>query len=172
MPELVPWAYWNQLDDPMTADGRPDENRIFNCGAEAVAEIVWYTHGVELPADYFKDRIRGESYQGYLYTGDLVTALTRWGGVPAQEWQADAYTATGRIAMALDNARPVIVLLYIDPANENSGHFCTAIGYDTDNIILADPWGGYRRAIGWAEFQSVWWKGWAVEAFIHRHPEL
>lgn len=170
MGELQPWSYWNQLTDTFTADYRPPDDPWNDCGNECVAMCVMFVHGVELPADYFRDRIDGEGSRGYMYTPGLVHALTRWGGVAAQQFDEDANATTGRICYAIDDGRPCVLLLrWTD--DWNTGHFVCAIGYDSDNLYLADPYGGYRRVMPWGDFGN-WYKGEGIEVLMHRHPEL
>lgn len=166
--ELQPWSYWDQTND-WTADGRPDENRFNNCLAECVAMCVWYIHGIELPADYFHDRVRGEGYTGYMYTSDGVMMLSRWGGVPAQDYSANVDDTLSRVCSALDDGRPTILLVRFND-NPDSGHFVVAVGYDDSGLILADPYGGWQRRMGWQEF-GEWYKGWAIEVQRHRDGE-
>lgn len=169
MPELNGFVIWNQLND-WTADGRPDENRYNNCLAECAAMCIYWTHGVELSADYLHDRVKPEGYTGYLYTSDGVQMLARWGGVYAQEYNANVDDTLARVCGALDDGRPTILLIRFND-NPDSGHFVVAVGYDDGGLILADPYGGYRRPMSWGDFGG-WYKGWAVECQMHRHPEL
>lgn len=170
MPELTNWSYWNQLDDPNTADGRPPENFWNDCSNECIAMCVWYVHGIELPADYFHDRLSYEGYRGYFTIEQVVQGLTRWGGVAAQEFYEDANQVPGRLCAAIDDGRPCVLLLRFND-DWNSGHFVCAIGYDGDNLYLADPYGGYRRAMPWGDLIN-WYKGVGAEVLMHRHPEL
>ena len=160
MPELYGWPYWSQLTD-WTADGRPDENRYNNCLAECAAMCVSYVTSVELSADYLHDRVKPEGYTGYLYTSDGVTMLSRWGGTPAEDYNANVDDTLSRVCSALDDGRPTILLIRFND-NPDSGHFVAAVGYDDSGLILADPWGGWQRHMTWQDFGG-WYKGWAIE---------
>ena len=170
MTELGGWQYWNQLDDPNTADGRADENAVFNCANECIAMCVMYVHGVELPADYFHDRLSYEGYRGYFTIDQIVQGLGRWGGVQSQPFYEDAYDVAGRLCYAIDDGRPCVLLLRFND-NWESGHFVCVIGYDADNLYLADPYGGRRRVMPWNDLPD-WYKSAGVEVLMHRHPEL
>ena len=160
MTELTPWPYWNQLTD-WTADGRPDENRFNNCLCECAAMCIYWVHAVELSSDYLHDRVKPEGYQGYMYTSDGVTMLARWGGVAAVDYNANVDDTLQRVCIALDDGRPTILLIRFNE-NPATGHFVVAVGYDDSGLILADPYGGWQRRMGWQEF-GEWYKGWAIE---------
>ncbi len=170
MNELAPWNYWNQLDD-WTADGRADENRANNCGWECVAMVAKYVTGVEMPADYLKDRVYGESYTGYAYAWDMASALGRWAEIPARaHWQGPTELPQ-LIRRSIDDGRPIILLVRFQPQATQT-HWIVAVGYDDASVIVADPWGGQRREIAWGDLTGVWYRGWVVEVLRRRCMEV
>lgn len=171
MPELSPWPYWNQLDD-WTSDGRPDENRARNCGWECCAMVIEYITGVELSADFLKDRVYGEDYTGNAYAWDMASALGRWAGIPARARGIKNGDIIPYIAASIEDGRPVILLIRFTQGDVTSGHFVVAVGYDDDAIIVADPWGGERRVMANGDLAGVWFKNWVVEILRRRCVEV
>jgi hypothetical protein len=143
--ELTPWPYWSQLHD-WTADGQQDENRIYDCGPECVAMVLKYLTGVELPADYIKDVMKGEGYVGYTSVDDLRGFLQRYCETPCEVitvssqqqllWHEWRYLVRGR---------PLIGLFSFSAPGAADGHFRAVMGMDPWTMVTADPWTGSRR---------------------------
>lgn len=167
MPELTPWSYWNQLDD-WTADGKVDENAKRNCLWECAAMVIEFITGVELSADFLKDRVYGDGYTGDGYVWDGANALSRWAGIPARARGVSNGDVIRMMRENIDDGRPLILLVRFIETDINSGHFVTAVGYDDDNVIVADPWGGQRRIIPNGDFTGVWFKNWVVDVLRRR----
>lgn len=156
--ELEPWPYWSQLTD-WTADGADDENRLNDCGPECVAMALKYLTGVELPADYVKDVMKGQGYQGYTTADDLRAFLGRYCETPAEEivcssqrqllWNEWRYLVRGR---------PLIGLFSFSAPGADDGHFRAVVGANPTQVITADPWTGQRRVESYADHWA-WSKG-------------
>lgn len=156
---LHPWPVYNQLDDWTTDADGTDENRVNNCGPECAAMCVRWATGVELPADFVKDAMRGPAYTGVTTLADLETFLTRRCAIPCQRvGPGDATTPLRPVVeRALADGYPVIVLMSgngVDLA-ETVGHFMVVIGADAATVLCADPWGGALRTLTWARFEHL-----------------
>lgn len=152
---LNPWPLYNQLNDwTVDADGI-DENRENNCGPESVAMCLKYLTGVELPADFIKDVVRGDGYKGYTFMTDLSGFLQRRCEVRCAVHTGDATTKLeATVKAALDQSYPIIVLFFWKLEQPESGHFAPVIGYDETGCTRANPWGGVLEKMTWAEFEQ------------------
>lgn len=169
--ELKPWTYWDQLNDSNTDADGTDENRVNNCGPEAVAMVVKYVTGVELYADSIKDQMRGDRYVGYTSPSELRDYLARYCSIPASIVVANAYNMQRTINNeCIDQGLPSILLIdWLQP--DVGGHFVCPVAYDEDALYVADPWGGFQRRIAWTEFPS-WTQGLLVRCSRQRDPNL
>lgn len=169
--ELTPWTYWDQLNDTTTDADGVDEGRLNNCGEECVAMVVKYVTGVELPADYIKDHIYGQSHTGYSFPTDLARWLSRYAEIPSVVVRASAFEMQRIINnQCIDQGLPSILLIdFLQP--DVGGHFVCPVAYDEGGLYVADPWGGFRRFIAWTEFPS-WTQGTLIRCLRGRDPHL
>jgi hypothetical protein len=155
MPELAPWPMWNQMNDWTTDVDKTDENRENNCGPESVASCLKYLTGIELPADFIKDVMRGQAYMGYTFVSDLVKFLQEKSEIPCQVHSGDGRTQLQPVVRAaIDAGNPIIVLFFWDINLPESGHFSPVIGYQADGCTRHNVWGGKREFMPWPMFEA------------------
>jgi hypothetical protein len=156
--ELHPWPFWSQLHD-WTFDGRPDINKYNDCGPESVAMCLKYLTGVELPAEYIKDVMKGSGYVGYTSVEDLAGFLSRYCECPTEILRpGDRHHLAHYEWQYLSKGRPLIGLFSFSAPGAADGHFRAVIGRTASTAITADPWSGRRRVETLAEHWA-WSKG-------------
>ncbi len=172
MPALSPWPLWSQRND-WTADGRPDENATNNCGPESVAECLKYLTGIELPADFIKDVMYGESHLGYTDVQHMVTFLQQKCEVPCEVHGGDASSLLQPVVrQSITKGYPIIVLYFWKLDNPNSGHFSPVISFDEQGCTRANVWNGQLEYWNWNTFERWQKLGVCVVLKRTRSPEL
>jgi hypothetical protein len=186
MPALTPWPNWSQLYD-WTADGRPDENRLNNCGPESVADCLKYLTGIELPADYIKDVMYGEAYTGYTFIPPIVDFLQKKCEVPCAVYSDNLASAMGGrstgstgaharlqpvVQQALEVGHPIIVLFFWKLEEPESGHFSPIVACDEYGCTRANVWNGQMETWSWDTFEHWQKLGSAIELQRVRAPDL
>ena len=154
MPMLQPWPFYNQLKDwTVDVDG-VDENAKNNCGPESVAMCLKYLTGVELPADFIKDVMKGPHYTGYTFTSDLTKFLEEKCEIPCEVHNGNAQTMLQPVVQrAIDNGYPIIVLYFWNINQPESGHWAPVIAYDSQGCSRMNPWGGVLEQWSWRKFE-------------------
>jgi len=142
---LQPWPFWGQLTD-WTADQEPDENRVNNCGPESIAMCLKYLTGIEMPADFIKDKILGQNATGYTTVDQLTqylfpycethTTVRTFDNMNDYLWYEWYY---------LHQGAPLIGLYYFSAPGANDGHWRPVVGMTPTTVITADPWTGQAR---------------------------
>lgn len=173
---LHPWPFYSQLDDWTTDIDGVDENKTKNCGPECLAMCLKWATGVELPADFIKDAMKGAGYVGVTTLADLAAFLTRRCEVPSDlTGPGDATTLLRPVVEgAITQGYPVIVLFSgngVDLA-ETVGHFMVVVGVDEAGAVCADPWGGKMRSLDWATFERLQRLGQALVVKRRRDDQL
>ena len=132
--------------------------------------------GVELPADFIKDAMKGAGYVGVTTLADLAAFLTRRCEVPSDlTGPGDATTLLRPVVEgAITQGYPVIVLFSgngVDLA-ETVGHFMVVVGVDDAGVVCADPWGGKMRSLDWGTFERLQRLGQALVVKRRRDDQL
>ncbi|MEX1997756.1 MAG: C39 family peptidase [Candidatus Andersenbacteria bacterium] len=60
------------------------------------------------------------------------------------------------VCRLIDQGQPVIVN-YVEP-EDNEGHYAVIVGYNTDEVVMHDPWHGENYCLPQREFMSRWAK--------------
>lgn len=169
--ELQHWPFYSQLHD-WTADAQPDENRLNNCGPECLAMVTKYLTDVELPADFIKDVLYGESFQGYTSQEKQIYWLRKYCNTGSDIYTYPVTASFGSSSVTamfhkwddeLLRGHPLIHLRSFSGPNKPDGHFECGIGSGKGYKITADPWTGQRRVWSDREFWD-WSKGTFVRA--------
>lgn len=140
---LSPFPVWNQLNDWTVDPDGTDENKYDNCGPECVAMCLKYITGVELSADFLKDRVYGQGYKGYTFVRDWIKFLVDQCEITTVQLTAEH--KQNDFIEYLSLGFPLIILRYFDLKKPESGHFIVAFGYDKQGFTYVDPLGGYVK---------------------------
>lgn len=164
MAELANYPLINQLNSP-TLDGKPDENKWFNCVISCLVGMILYYHPElrgKITPDSLKDVVLGEGYANdgtdaawfvpYIET-HFNLKLSQVSGNPAQH-----------VEQAHKNIQQGIPILYTEPdpycteyqrVQLGWTHVCTWFRETTNGLEAADPFGGILVNKSDAEWSAI-----------------
>jgi hypothetical protein len=163
MAQLANFPLQDQLTEA-TEDGRPSENKRFNCVAVSTAAAARWLTGVWHSGDRFKDAIYGEAYanagtaaRAYIeYVAELYKPRNvKLERAPAKN-QADLI---GLLREIVDASHPALITMPsawntppADPMHPGSSHVGVVEQIDDTWLTVMNPWGGFhdrRRITTW-----------------------
>jgi hypothetical protein len=162
--ELADWPYtWSQLTDWTSDADKTDENKFNNCGPECLSMVIKWVTGYEDSADTIKDRIKGDAHVGFTFVNpDLSQYLQTQASIPVRVYhEGEAHNIRQVIQDALNQEHPVCVLYTYLINGRGVNHFAVAVGYDANNVILANPWQGTKDVVTWADFERAYLR-WSI----------
>lgn len=152
----------NQLNSP-TLDGRPDENKEFNCVPSAITAGLRYLTGKVYEPDELKDAAYNEAYEGATAAISYVSYCAKQGVRLRPVNGSNAYLV-GQIHAELAKGHPVVFTepdVYVS-ASLGWSHVCVFFKDTATTLTAMDPFGGHlleKSDADWTNallFNQIW----------------
>lgn len=155
MTELLNFPFVNQLNSP-TDDGKPDENKWYNCVPASICACLRYITGDEsFEPDQLKDLAYGENWVNLGTSASAFVDFCASHGVNLYPIDNSTYTDAVSQAHRLLRTlfRPVIFTQQDDySSNPNFTHVCVWFAEEQGSLTCMDPFGG--KSITYSD--SLW----------------
>lgn len=129
---------------------QPDQ---ITCGPTSAAMVLrYYGHDVDIDAIKIKTRTQWFSYKGEavgMTAPSFVQTSLKHFGLPAKTYRTDI----DRVKYFVSQYRPPILLVR---SGWKTWHYVVVVGYDKNNMVLADPGYGKLRSISCEKLENAW----------------
>ncbi len=159
----IPIKPLNQLNEP-TSDGKPDENREFNCVPDSLAMVFnWLLKTNKYHGDLLKDAACGQGYVGFTAASEYVS-FARSQGIKLYPVEGYGMQLVQLIHQYLAKGLPVVATEpdpYVNPSKGWS-HVILFYADQPGQLTAMDPYGAHpvtRSDKDWAailQFHEIW----------------